>query len=80
MPIKAESYRQTTERVFFPAFESDSNLCPANILKVYVERTESIRKTENSVFLTTTPKHHPATAATIARWIKTGLSKAGLTL
>ena len=26
----------------------------------------------------TTPKHHPATAATIARWIKTGLSKAGV--
>ena len=24
----------------------------------------------------TTPKHHPVTAATIARWIKTGLSKA----
>ena len=78
MPIKAELYRQTTERIFIPAFESNSNLCPANILKVYVERTESIRKTESSLFLMTTPKHHPATAATITRWIKTGLSKAGI--
>ena len=26
----------------------------------------------------TTPKHHPVTAATIARWIQTGLSKASI--
>ena len=78
MHVKAESHRQTTKGVFFPAFESNSNLCPANILKVYVERTESIRKTESSLFLITTLKYHPATAATIARWIKTGLSKAGI--
>ena len=78
MPIKTELYRKTTKRVLLPAFESNSNLCPANVLKVYMERTESIRKTENSLFLTTTPKHHTATAATIVRWIKTGLSKTGI--
>ena len=48
---------------FFPAFESNSNLCPANVLKVYVERTQSIRKTENSLFLTTTLKHPPTNSS-----------------
>ena len=69
---------KTVKELYFPAFESNSNLCPVNVLKVYVERTQSIRKTENSLILMTTPKHHPTTAATIARQIKTGLSKAGI--
>ena len=77
-PSKQSRIGKPLKEFFFPAFEYNSNLYPANALKVYVERTESIRKTENSLLLTTTPKHHPATAATIARWIKTGLSKAGI--
>ena len=36
---------------------------------------ESIRK---FLFLTAVPKYHPATASTIARWIKAGLAKAGI--
>ena len=33
---------------------------------------------QKTVFLMTAPKHHPATAATIARRIKTGLAKADI--
>ena len=63
---------------FFPAFAINSNLCPVNTMKAYIERTNSLRVSENSLFLTAVPKHHPATASTIARWIKTGLAKAGI--
>ena len=34
------------------------------------------RLIEDLIFITAVGKHHPATSATIARWIKTGLSKA----
>ena len=47
---------------------------PVNTFKVYIERT----KDSCSVFLTAVGKHHPATTVTIARWIKTCLSKAGI--
>ena len=63
---------------FFPMFPDNLNLCPVNTLKVYIEWAKASRGSENSVFLTAVGKHHPATAATIARWIKTGLSKAGI--
>ena len=56
-------------------FPDNLNLCPVNTLTVYIEQTKGSQGSENSVFLTAVRKHHPATTATIARWIKTGLSK-----
>ena len=69
---------KSLKEFFFPAFEANSNLCPVNGLKVYAKRTEPVRKSRSPFFLTAIPDHHPATAATIARWIKTGLSRAGI--
>ena len=63
---------------FFPAFTVNPNLCPVNTVKAYIERTSSLRASEKFLFLTAVPKHHPATASTIARWIKAGLTKAGI--
>ena len=77
-PTKKSHIGKPLKEFFFLAFESNSNFCPANILKMYVERTQSIRKTENSLFLMTTPKYHSAIAAATTRWIKTGLSKVGI--
>ena len=37
-----------------------------------------MRASEKFLFLTAVPKHHPATASTIARWIKADLAKAGI--
>ena len=47
-------------------------------IKVYSKRTERIRKSESSFFLTAVLDHHPATASIVARWIKTGLSRTGI--
>ena len=63
---------------FFPSFPDNPNLCPVNTLKVYIERTKVKRGSEKNLFITAVGKHHSATSATIARWIKTGLSKAGV--
>ena len=77
MPLnyKQSCVGKSLKEFFFPAFESNSNLCPANALRVYVDRTSSIRKSETSLFLTSTPSHRPASAAAIARWIRLGYLK-----
>jgi len=77
-PSKQSRIGKPLKEFFFPAFEVNPNLCPVNAIKVYTKRTERVRKSEGSFFLTAVPDHHPATATTIARWIKTGLSRAGI--
>ena len=77
-PSKQSRIGKPLKEFFFPAFEVNPNLCPANAIKIYSKRTECIRKSESLFFLTTVPDHHPATASTVARWIKTGLSRAGI--
>ena len=63
---------------FFPSFPDNPNLCPVNTLKAYIERTKINRGPKNGLFITAVGKHNVATSATIARWIKTGLSKVGI--
>ena len=67
---------------FFPAFPGNRNICPAFTLQEYVGRTRKLRGSDSTkeptVFLTSTKPHWRASSATIARWIKSILSKAGI--
>ena len=64
---------------FFPMFKENTNICPASVLELYNQRTAQHRVEESKEFFITSVKtHRPATSATIARWIKTALSKAGV--
>ena len=66
---------------FFSRFDDNTNTCPVATLRQYCNRTKKLRSTEKgreNVFLTSTNPHGPATSATIARWIKTVLAKAGI--
>ena len=77
-PSKQSRANKAMKDFFFPMFTPNSNLCPVNAIRVYIKRVEKFRKSETSLFLTAIPGYHAATATTIARWIKTGLSKAGI--
>ena len=62
---------------FFPLFTENNNICPAATLQVYLQRTGQIRgEKDEHLFLTSTKPHRPASSATIARWIKTALTRA----
>ena len=63
---------------FFPAFDEDINICPVSALRCYSKKTERHRQDGDHLFLTSTRPYHSATSATIARWVKTTLSKAGV--
>jgi len=68
---------------FFPVFPDRSNICSVAALRVYCDKTSrwrSLEAVQNNpvVFLTSTKPHSPASSATIARWIKSALTEAGI--
>ena len=70
---------------FFPLFPENNNICPVATLQLYCDKTKQWRSLERVkekpvVFLTSTKPYGPASSATIARWIKTVLSKSGIYL
>ena len=69
------------QEAMFPAFEENSRLCPVNTLKQYEQITASVRgagSASHQLFVSIRIPHNPVTSATIARWLKTLLSEAGV--
>ena len=62
---------------FFPIFPDNSNICPVATLQCYCQQSKGGRPNQ-FLFLTSTKPYRPASSSTIARWIKTALSKAGV--
>ena len=68
----------TIKEYFIPQFEENTNICPVTTLREYCSRTRKHRPEGKNLFLTTTKPFHPASTATIARWIKSTLTSAGV--
>ena len=60
---------------FFPSFMDDIRLCPAT-LRVYEERTQSVRAGESRLLLSFIQPHRAVTSSSIARWLKSLLTEA----
>ena len=65
---------------FFPAFPHNDRLCPVQALRVLELRTSERRKEkkQSSLFLALIKPYNPVAPSTIARWLKSILSKAGI--
>ena len=68
----------TIKEYFFAQFEEHTNICPVATLREYCSRTTKHKPEGKHLFLTTTKPFHPASSATIARWIKSTLTRAGV--
>ena len=69
--------------VFFARFEQDHNLCVLRCLQAYLEKTRVFRPIlaptqPNQLLISYRRPHAPVKSCTIARWIKSVLSKAGI--
>ncbi|XP_065185960.1 uncharacterized protein LOC135816787 [Sycon ciliatum] len=65
--------------VTFAAFPVTPALCVVECFREYLRRTADLRQASSAhLFLSTKRPHHPVTSATIARWIKQVMSKAGV--
>ena len=68
---------------FYPRYAEDETICPVVTLQAYEARTIEFRslstdKKNSLLFLSWIGKHEPVTSSTIARWLKTCLSEAGI--
>ena len=60
-----------------PSYPPDRRLCVTTYLKQYLKQTKELRDC-NKVFISYIKPHKSVTRSTIARWVKTTLSKAGI--
>ena len=68
---------------FYPRYTEDETICPVVTLQAYEVRTLEFRelstdKKKTLLFLSWIGNHEPVTSSTIARWLKTCLSEAGI--
>ena len=70
---------EPTRPVTFAAFPVTPALYVVECFRKYLRRTADLRQASSvHLFLSTKRPHHPVTSATIARWIKQVMSKAGV--
>lgn len=61
-----------------PFFPSCKQICVANTLKVYLERTKLHRNANKNLFLTFKKPFRKATVSSISRWVKEALTASGI--
>ena len=66
--------------VQFKAYPPDRRLCVYTVIKEYLRRTEPVRQGCDSLLLSYVKPYGPVTRATIARWIKTVMQRAGINI
>lgn len=61
-------------------FEGDRTLCPLQTLNSYLNRTSGLRRVANQgpLFISFIKPHNPVYSATIARWLKSVITRAGI--
>lgn len=64
--------------LYLPFYKDKPQICPAEALKVYLEKTKLIRKQVNNLFISFKKPFKPVGSQTISRWIKTMLAESGI--
>ena len=79
---KCAGPKRLLQNLFLASFPPDRKLCFVNYLKQYDKVTKNLRQktenTQNLLIISYVKPHKPVTSATIARWVKTVLSLAGI--
>ena len=79
---KCAGPKRPLQKLFLTGFPPDRRLCFVKYLKHYEKVTKNLRQkaenTPNLLFISYVKPHKPGTSATMARWVKTVLSLAGI--
>jgi hypothetical protein len=76
--LKTSQPGKHLSKVVIAAYLDKKNLCPVQHLKSYLEKTSTLRGKHTQLFVSFQKPHKPVSTDTIARWIKTVMSKAGI--
>ncbi|KAI8518063.1 hypothetical protein Bbelb_040800 [Branchiostoma belcheri] len=66
------------KKVFLPSFPQDKKLCPKTYVEKYLARTKPLRRDAKYLFVSFKKPHKAVGASSIARWIKSVMSLAGI--
>lgn len=75
--LKTSGPGRTQPTIILPRY-TKKDLCIASFLERYLEKTEKIRGTEETLFITTRKPFKAATTATLSRWIRSSLAECGV--
>lgn len=77
--IKSSRPGSSQPLLIFRFLSQDKNLCIASHLRLYLDKTRSLRKPGlDELFITTKKPHKAASSATISRWIRATLKSCGV--
>lgn len=76
--IKTSRPGKVQPNLILPFFDSNTIICPAAALTIYLKKTKSLRKEENKLFIAIKKPHKAVGSQTLSRWIKSVLSNSGL--
>lgn len=66
------------DKVVFKSFQAKKRLCIVASLREYLNRTSALRDDEQKLFITTQAPFKGVARATISRWVRTLMMKAGI--
>ena len=66
------------DNIRFQSFIKNKSLCIVSLLREYIDRTSSLRGQETQLFISTQAPFKGVARATISRWVKSVMDKAGV--
>jgi hypothetical protein len=76
-PVKQTAPGKEQPILVLPKYEPEEKLCVVSTLRHYISKTESLRQ-DSRLFISFTKPHAAVSKATVARWIKTVMTLAGV--
>lgn len=76
--IKTSRLGSKPPNLIIPFYRVKPEICPANTLLDYLERTKHLRGEEDSLFISLKKPYKKVTSQTLSRWIKDTLSESGI--
>lgn len=64
--------------ISLPFIKEKPNICPALVLKYYIEKTGNLRKSTSYLFISFKKPHKAVSSQTLAHWVKKGLELSGI--
>eukprot|EP00794_Sanderia_malayensis_P004188 gene4188-4745_t len=77
-PIKTTAPGRHITPIVLKKYQLNKQICPVNLIKLYLERTANLRVTHKQLFISFTPPYSPVTTTTLSRWCKKILEQAGI--
>lgn len=76
--IKTSRAGSSQPTLYLPFFAEKPSICPANVLRTYIHKTETLRTDQQSLFISFKKPHKAVTSQTLSRWIKLTLASSGI--